>query len=107
MSEHKKLYATARWEKLRAHQLSREPLCAFCLQQNIITPATVVDHVVPHRGDNDLFYNSSNLQSMCKYHHDSEKQAIEKRGYSNRISEDGWPVDKSHPFYGVAPKTFQ
>jgi 5-methylcytosine-specific restriction protein A len=38
--------------------------------------AAIVDHIVPHRGDAALFWQSTNWQSMCKQHHDA-KTAIE------------------------------
>lgn len=78
----KRLYSTVRWHKLRAVQLNKEPLCRFC--KPVITAATVVDHIKPHRGDENLFYKSDNLQSLCKRCHDSEKQRIEKGGMAKK-----------------------
>jgi 5-methylcytosine-specific restriction protein A len=40
----------------------------------------VVDHILPHRGDEALFWAESNLQTVSKTYHDKEKQSIEKRG---------------------------
>ncbi|MGM9590559.1 MAG: HNH endonuclease signature motif containing protein, partial [Faecousia sp.] len=31
-----------------------------------LTPATVVDHIIPHRGDRKLFWDESNWQPLCK-----------------------------------------
>jgi 5-methylcytosine-specific restriction protein A len=31
--------------------------------------ATDVDHIKPHRGDNVLFWDQSNWQSLCHRHH--------------------------------------
>jgi 5-methylcytosine-specific restriction enzyme A len=45
-----------RWRKARAEFLAEHPLCAHCLAEGRLTPATVVDHVVPHRGDQRLFW---------------------------------------------------
>ena len=59
--------------------------------------ATVVDHIIPHKGDSDLFWDESNWQSLCKRCHDSFKQKEEKQGYSNAIGHDGWPLDDKHP----------
>ena len=56
------------------------------------TQATVVDHRIPHKGDEGLFWDESNWQSMCKPHHDSTKQAIEKGSTVNLIGLDGYPV---------------
>ena len=66
------------WTKrLRPAHLVREPFCRECAAAGIRTPATVVDHVIPHRGDWDLFTDDGNLQSLCKYHHD-QKTALEQ-----------------------------
>ncbi len=91
-------YGLGRWKK-RAHaQLAAQPLCAFCLRTNKITPATIVDHVVPHRGNEYAFWNGE-VQSLCAYHHNSHKKQDEFLGYSKDIGLDGWPVDKQHPVY--------
>jgi len=42
-------------------------------------PATVVDHVIPHRGNQDIFWDQSNWQAMSKPCHDS-KTALEDGG---------------------------
>lgn len=89
-------YNTSAWRKRRQGQLTSHPLCWMCQQMGYVTPATVADHVVPHRGDRELFWRGE-LASLCKYHHDSTKQAEEIRGYSIAIGEDGMPVDSRHP----------
>jgi 5-methylcytosine-specific restriction protein A len=35
-------------------------------------PATVVDHIVPHRGDPVLFWDEANWQGLCKLCHDAK-----------------------------------
>ncbi|MCH8855997.1 MAG: HNH endonuclease [Proteobacteria bacterium] len=68
-------YATARWQRLRANQLKRQPLCECedCRGGQLrVTPATVVDHIVAPKGDAALFFNPTNLQSMSKPHHDAK-----------------------------------
>jgi hypothetical protein len=40
------------------------------------------------------------LQSLCKFHHDSAKQQEEKMGYRSDIGADGWPMDPRHPVNG-------
>jgi hypothetical protein len=64
----------------------------MCERQGKIRLATICDHVEPHRGDEAKFW-SGPFQSLCKPHHDSDKQALEKSG-KVRIAtgEDGWPV---------------
>ena len=75
-----KLYNTKEWYSLRTRQLRKEPLCKFCKDLGTITAANIVDHIVPHKGDQELFRNAENLQSLCKTCHDSVKQRIEKSG---------------------------
>jgi hypothetical protein len=58
--------------------------------------AVVVDHIVPHRGDMKLFWDSGNWQSLCKTCHDSFKQRQEKSGVESGCSVDGIPIDASH-----------
>ena len=31
--------------------------------------ASVVDHIIPHRGDEALFWDRSNWQALCHRHH--------------------------------------
>lgn len=86
------LYRRQRWRKLRLRQLQAQPLCAFCLERGTYTQASVADHKIAHRGNETLFWDEENLQSLCKPCHDSEKQRDE-RSTKARIGHDGWPVD--------------
>lgn len=68
--------------QLRPAQLLREPFCRECAAQGLRTYATVVDHVVPFRGDWKKFIDPTNHQSLCKFHHDrktAEERAAERR----------------------------
>lgn len=62
----------------------------------MVTLATVVDHKVRHKGDEAIFYNPDNLQSLCKQHHDSTKQREEIHGIVLGCDEKGTPIDKNH-----------
>nr|DAP38490.1 MAG TPA: HNH endonuclease [Caudoviricetes sp.] len=68
------------WRRARARFLQDHPLCVMCLAEGKLTPATVVDHIKPHRGDQTLFWDVSNWQPLCKEHHDSTKKIIEAGG---------------------------
>ena len=76
---------TAQWQKARKVFLSEHPLCAICQRKNPpeITSATLVDHIKPHKGDPDLFWDESNWQSACKPCHD-EKTAREDGAFGNK-----------------------
>ena len=62
----------ARWREARALFLKQHPLCAFCQAEGKIVPATVVDHIIPHRGDQRLFWDQTNWESLCKECHDKK-----------------------------------
>lgn len=61
-----------KWQQARKGFLAKHPLCAECLKNGIYTPATVVDHIVPHRGNKALFWDKNNWQSLCQYHHNQK-----------------------------------
>ena len=63
--EHHKLYNNARWRKASKLHRSRQPLCVECEKQGRIKAASLVDHIVPHKGDVELFWDESNWQSLC------------------------------------------
>ena len=71
-----------RWTKYRALFLQQNPLCAECQKQNILNPATVVDHITPHCGDYDLFWDPANHQCLCASCH-STKTATKDGGFGN------------------------
>ena len=60
------------WQKMRKRYLSEHPLCVECETLGKLVTATVVDHIVPHRGDRDKFIDSTNWQSLCRYHHNAK-----------------------------------
>lgn len=71
-----------KWQKARERYLMDHPLCCYCQRDGIITAASVVDHIVPHKGDASLFWNEANWQPLCKPCHDSVKAKEEGRGGS-------------------------
>lgn len=106
-------YNTKRWRVLRADHIAREPLCRMCLADGVVNagqltstgkPQTdprrrflVCDHVEPHRGDEDKFWNGAK-QTLCPDHHDITKQQVEARGYVAGSTVDGRPRDPAHPW---------
>ena len=100
MGQYNHLYNTTRWRKLRRYILAHQSRCELCRKAGRITPATIVDHIKPHRGDIELFYNMDNLQAICKWHHDAHKQSLEKGGAGRyEIGADGMPLDIEHEWY--------
>lgn len=91
-----RLYNRKGWEVLRCRVFLRDGyICQMCgrlcrgVGQEPTAP--VADHIRPHRGDERLFWDLGNLQTLCKSCHDGPKQALENGG--RIIGPDGWPVD--------------
>jgi 5-methylcytosine-specific restriction protein A len=56
-------YRTARWQRLRTQILVEAAYqCALC---RTVQLRLEVDHVTPHRGDPESFWNTANLQALC------------------------------------------
>ena len=68
----------------------------MCLKIGDTTAAGVVDHMKPHREDVDLFFDDTNLQSLCKACHDRHKQRQEKSGTLAGADVSGMPLDPAH-----------
>ena len=70
----------------------------MCEAEGITHEATVVDHVVPHRGDYQLYWFGA-VQGLCDLHHNSHKKQLERHGFVRDIGADGWPLDPGHAVY--------
>lgn len=68
-----------RWNKARVVYLAAHPLCVMCGG-----PATEVDHIIPHKGDMRLFWNTKNWQALCHECH-SRKTYSEVRNKKNPV----------------------
>src|SRR4030067_417357 len=55
-----------------------------------MTPARVVHHLVPHRGDWRLFRDPANWESLCKACHDAIEQSTERGGYDKTGGAGRW-----------------
>lgn len=77
------LYASVRWLRERRLFLAAHPLCAECQRRDHLTAASVVDHIIPHRGDPARFWDQSRWQPLCAPCH-SRKTAAEDGGFGNR-----------------------
>jgi 5-methylcytosine-specific restriction protein A len=89
--EWRHLYDSVAWSNLRAWQLRNHPLCERCRIEGRVTAATVVNHRIPHKGVAALFFNSTNLESSCKPHHDGAIQSFERTGIERGCDVDGNP----------------
>jgi len=88
----------ARWNKARIEHLDEHPLCADCAKRDYITPATVVDHIVPHKGNEVLFWDQSNWQSLCKPCHDRKTATEDMGGWSPLQHKPKANLESKNPF---------
>jgi 5-methylcytosine-specific restriction protein A len=72
----------SKWRKARDIYAKANPLCVMCAKRGLITEMKEVDHKIPHRGDESLFWDQENWQSLCKECH-STKTAAEDGGFGN------------------------
>ena len=58
--------------------------------------ATVVDHIVPHKGDEKLFWDRNNWQALCKQCHDRKtlKEDVNRTGTPLREYKYDTPTKK-------------
>lgn len=58
-----------RWQRYRLTFLAAHPLCVHCTCEGRVGLAEEVDHIIPHQGDQRLFWDQSNHQGLCSFHH--------------------------------------
>ena len=75
---------TARWKRRAKSFRERHPLCgqrpgglapvgSRCYDTHTVTLGVLVDHVVPHRGDQSLFWDElNNWQTLCASCHSAK-----------------------------------
>ena len=77
-------YTSSQWRAVRAQKLQEQPCCEECLRHGIITPATLVDHIIPiKQGGARLDFD--NLQSLCWSCH-SRKSVEEGSRFTKRLT---------------------
>jgi 5-methylcytosine-specific restriction enzyme A len=83
----------ARWQAASAAFRSENPFCLGCEAVGLIVDATCVDHVVPHGGDEALFWNMANWQASCSFHHLSIKPRLEREWRMGKINDAALRLD--------------
>lgn len=78
-TNHAKMY-NYQWSKVRKQFIKEHPLCKACLEEGKVTAAEQVDHIIPHKGSEKLFWDSGNWQSLCASCH-STKTITENGGF--------------------------
>lgn len=70
---------THRWDQAASRFKLAHPLCVMCEREGRVTASYAVDHIIPHKGDQALFWDEANWQPLCRPHHDRDKQREERR----------------------------
>lgn len=73
-----------KWREARQVFLIANPLCAEHWSRREVVEATVVDHIIPHKGNLKLFWNRRNWQALCATCH-SIKTVREDGGFGNEV----------------------
>ena len=71
----------SKWARASRRYRRQNPLCVECLKYGKTTDISgkgkgVVDHITPHRGSRELFWQRDNWQGLCIVHH-NQKSAKE------------------------------
>src|SRR5688572_4946023 len=70
-----------RWRLYRLQFLKEHPLCVTCERENVLHPATDVDHIEPVTGPDDpLFWEPTNHQALCSPHHSAKTRRDVQQG---------------------------
>lgn len=88
--EHRRIYRSARWLKLRGMKLRANPFCELadvCVKRTgHAAVATVVDHIKSTKEHPELAFTWENLRSACKACHDA--RTAREQGYGRKKHTD-------------------
>jgi 5-methylcytosine-specific restriction protein A len=93
---YRRFYRTARWQRTRADQLAKQPLCETCQSQGRIAAATVCNHADKDSKATEEGFFAGPFTSECQPCHDSVIQKQEKRGHIIGADASGRPLDPGH-----------
>ena len=93
-----RLYDLRRWRRRSRLFLQANPLCKMCEAAGRTSLATLTDHIVPHRGDETLFFDEANFQPLCAPCHDGAKAELENKGRIRGCNIHGIQLDPNHPW---------
>ncbi|WP_421590918.1 hypothetical protein [Shinella sp. M27] len=105
-----------RWEKARKAFLAKpeNQFCERCNAAGLLNVGNlrmdgsaqtnprrihlVVNHRIPHKGDQRLFWDRSNWEVACPDHHDIRIQQEERGKIRSGTDINGRPLDPNHPW---------
>ena len=99
-----KLY-DGRWANYRFRFLKANPFCYLCSEK-----ATVVDHIVPHKGNRDMFVNLHNHMPLCRTHHNiitgrfDHKEGLTKEETEKNLKAKAKYIAEERSLFGIGRK---
>lgn len=90
-SAHQRGY-TKDWSRAAKVYLAENPLCLHCYKLGRFTAATQVDHIRPHKGDKELFWDVHNWQPLCHSCHSVKTNTQDKGKALPGVGADGVPI---------------
>lgn len=99
-----KLYNSSAWKQKREVMRSKYPLCAACLLEGKVTATAHIDHVIPHRREQDKFHVNL-FQGLCAPHH-TLKTILEKTGIYRCYAPSGIVDYKDGDYNNVVTEKF-
>lgn len=93
--KNRKFYMRAKWRRTREAALKRDHYeCVHCRQEGKMTlnqhQSLEVDHIIELQDRPDLAYDLSNLQTLCKYHHNLKHGRFEGRKFKKKYDDEKW-----------------
>lgn len=86
---------TTHWDNQARHFKLLHPLCLGCQAVGRVAPTDVVDHTIPHKGDQALFWDPNNRQPACDFHHSVVKQRLEQAYAEGRATKADLKLDSA------------
>lgn len=77
-----------RWAIASKAFLRENPLCYYCGLKGVIVAATCVDHFVPHKGDEELFWDGENWRASCAPCNNSKRDLPFSEWWAQREAEE-------------------
>ncbi len=72
----------SKWQKASKAFLQAHPLRVKCREDGQFVKGTVVDHIIPHRGDQKYFWDRNNWQPLSKKHHNQKTRREDSKNIS-------------------------
>jgi 5-methylcytosine-specific restriction protein A len=68
----------------------------MCAARGATTAANEVDHIIPHKGNQDLFWRESNWQPLCKTCHSAKTRSEQTGKPIKGTDANGYPIDPEY-----------